>query len=113
MVRSTKQTFLLLSCALPASWLGALVMAMPTQIWLTNFGGILIVVRIGAKVPHGLKSIDAAWIEDGSVLLLTFRSQGVTDVHRWIHLGGLHLNVGMIVSPVLLMGLSGLNAYGA
>jgi len=45
------------------------------------------------------------------LLLLTFTNRGIDEVHRWLFVGGLNFNIGLIVCPVLLLLILDLNGF--
>jgi hypothetical protein len=80
----------------------------PRTLWMMNLGFGLIGIAlqwvffrfrsIFKKVNPYLILLVAIFL-----LLLTFFDAGYQDVHRWVSIGGFNLNIGLIVSPVILI----------
>lgn len=102
--------FLLLA-VLPALLLGTYTMAfseVPRTLWMMHLGFGLIGIGLQwvffrfrpvfTKVnPYPIILISII------LLLLTFWGDGYQDVHRWVSFGNFNLNIGLIVSPVILI----------
>lgn len=99
---------------LPALLLGVYTMnyfKIPTIIWATNliFGLFCILLGLVSLYFHPFKNaINSNLIIVVSLLLLltTFLNEGTMGVHRWIGLGRLKINIGLIISPILIIQLA-------
>ncbi|MBS9525862.1 hypothetical protein KI659_17710 [Litoribacter alkaliphilus] len=102
---------------LPATILGVLVMRyyeVPVHLWLLNLVfvclGIIMAVYFHKK-PNLTTNIHPVMVIAVTILLLlcTFLDNGIMNVHRWINLNSFQLNIGLIVSPLILIQLSRIN----
>lgn len=101
---------------LPATLLGVYTMNyfhVSKSIWITNVVVALLGIVIGFisfRLKTNIRPLNSplAIAIPLLLLLLTFLSEGATNVHRWISVGGLTFNVGTIVSPILLILIYGL-----
>lgn len=77
------------------------------SIWMTNLGIYLVCLLLSIFLPK-IKRINPNLILGISILLLllTFTSEGISEVHRWIKIGRININVGLILSPLILIQLS-------
>ncbi len=99
---------------LPALLLGIYTMyyfKIPTIIWATNLilGIFCILIGLISLYFHPFKNtINSNLIVVVSLLLLltTFLNEGAMGVHRWIGFGSIKINIGLIVSPILIIQLA-------
>ncbi|MCU0325510.1 MAG: hypothetical protein MUF45_09705 [Spirosomaceae bacterium] len=83
----------------------------PTKIWLLNLSivciGSLITPYISKK-SNFLKNRHPLLILVITIicLLSTFYNEGIMDVHRWINLKSFQINIGLILSPIILIQIS-------
>lgn len=101
---------LILLYSLPALSIGIFTMIhfqIPKSIWMTNLGIYLVCLLLSIFLPK-IKRINPNLILGISIflLLLTFTSEGISEVHRWIKIGRININVGLILSPLILIQLS-------
>lgn len=83
----------------------------PKQIWLLNLACVclctLIAVLFSRKIrlPNPINPYPILII--ATVLLLsTFNGTGIENVHRWLTIKSFQINIGLLVSPVILLQLS-------
>ncbi|MBK6265255.1 hypothetical protein JKA74_09405 [Marivirga sp. S37H4] len=99
---------------LPATILGVYTMIyfdVPTNIWLLNLTFVCLGVFIALlflKKPILLNNINPFIVLAVSIILLlgTFYDSGIMNVHRWINFNSLQINIGLIVSPLILIQIS-------
>lgn len=99
---------------LPATMLGICTMIhfdVPTHIWLLNLTFICLGTSIALLIVKNsirLNKISPVivLIVSTSLLLSTFYDNGIMDVHRWINFYSFRINIGLIVSPLLLIQIS-------
>ncbi|OZT11529.1 cell division protein [Priestia aryabhattai] len=98
--------------AFPAVFIGVIAMyfnEVPMFIWIQNvvfftIAGSISCFLITYKRNIRLsKSTSFMVIISILLLLLTFISRGIGGVHRWVAIGGLQINVSMVVLPALLL----------
>lgn len=96
----------------PAILLGIVTMYfnnVAPSIWLQNFGALIIIgilsyfILSRDKLPKSTSSIVIAF--SIVLLTLTFVDTGSNNVHRYLSLGIISLNIGSIVLPILLIEL--------
>jgi len=100
--------------AIPALLIGVYTMNyfdVPRSIWLSNFIFVFLGITIGFisnRFLHFFASINPKLIVIISVMLLIlpFFAKGIMNVHRWISISNLHLNIGLIVCPIILIQFS-------
>ena len=112
-----KIKFISLFSFLPALVIGCYTMqhfGVPKNIWLANIVFTLVGMAIGLLLKRSLKFF--ALIGPKAIvfflilfLLFTFYNEGSMNVHRWVSIAGVRLNVGLLVSPILLIQLSKLD----
>lgn len=87
----------------------------PKSIWISNiffllssmiFGVIFFNFKVTIKSNNPYLLINASLL----FLLLTFLNEAYLDVHRWINVLGLNLNIGLIVAPLLIVQIYKLNS---
>ena len=96
---------------LPATILGICTMIyfdVPTFVWLLNLTFVCVgtfTAFLFIKNPIRLGKINPVIVSVVSIILLlgTFYNDGIMNVHRWINFKSLQINVGLIVSPLLLI----------
>ncbi len=99
---------------LPATILGVYTMIyfdVPIHIWLVNLFIVCVGVFIALfflKNPIPLKHVNPIIVLATAMILLlgTFYDEGIMNVHRWINIKSLQINIGLIVSPLLLIQIS-------
>jgi cell division protein FtsW (lipid II flippase) len=109
--KPTDPTYLLFFTILPALLLGTYIMAyfdVPRSLWMMHLGFGLVGIGLQwvflrfrpvfkkAK-PYPILLVTIV------LLLLTFFDDGYQDVHRWISIGSFSLNIGLMVSPLILI----------
>lgn len=100
--------------SLPALLIGIYTMIhfqISKSIWMMNLG-IYLICLLGVLFLPKLKGINPKILIGISILLLlsTFISEGVEGVHRWVKISKISLNIGLIVSPILLIQISKLSS---
>jgi hypothetical protein len=96
---------------LPATMIGVYTMRyfeVPTQIWLLNLSFVcvctLLVMLFSKKIVQVKNSNPYLILGISTLFLLgTFYGNGVLNVHRWINLKSFQVNIGLIVSPLILI----------
>ena len=83
----------------------------PIHIWLVNLFIVCVGVFIALfflKNPIPLKHVNPIIVLATAIILLlgTFYDEGLMNVHRWINIKSLQINIGLIVSPLLLIQIS-------
>ncbi|WP_113922602.1 hypothetical protein [Cognataquiflexum aquatile] len=104
-------SYLLFLAILPALFLGTYTMAfseVPRTFWMMNFGfGIMGIALqwVFFRIRPVFKKVNPYPIILISILLLllTFWDDGYQDVHRWVIIGNFKVNIGLIVSPLILI----------
>lgn len=99
---------------LPATICGVYTMIyfdVPTHIWLLNLTFVCLGTFIALfflKNPIRLNTIHPFIVLAVSIILLlgTFYDNGLMHVHRWLSFNSLQINIGLIVSPLLLIQIS-------
>ncbi|GAB3231123.1 hypothetical protein GCM10027454_33770 [Algoriphagus aestuariicola] len=99
---------------LPATGVGVYTMMyfdVPAAVWLLNLAVVCLGTFISLlllKKPVPQPDINPILVLAVLSLLLvgTFFSSGVMDVHRWININSLQLNVGLMVTPLILIQIS-------
>lgn len=99
---------------IPALLVGVYTMIhfkVPIKIWCINLSvGFLfmIVAFLFNNKVFQLKRINPYLIIfiSATLIMLTFLSNEMMSVHRWINFGSLQLNIGMLVSPLILIQIS-------
>jgi cell division protein FtsW (lipid II flippase) len=108
---SKKPLPFLIFSIIPALLFGTYTMAyfeVPRSLWMMNLGFGLIGIALQwvffrfrpvfNKVnPYPMILVSIL------LLLLTFWDDGLKDVHRWVSIGNFKLNIGLIVSPLILI----------
>lgn len=98
---------------LPAAILGVFTMAhfhVPRTFWLMNL--IFVILGTVASVVASRRSLSlnlnpvAIVVVSTLLLLATFLDDGIMAVHRWINFYMIRLNIGLIVSPLILIHLA-------
>ncbi|WP_435357862.1 hypothetical protein [Emticicia sp. SJ17W-69] len=100
--------------AIPATITGVYTMIYfnaPKQLWIINLTSVLIFSLLAFlffKDRLRIKNINSKLILFLAIILLfgTFFNKGIDDVHRWLNFGSIKLNVGLIISPVVLLLIS-------
>jgi hypothetical protein len=97
----------LLLIPIPAMLMGINTMHyfdVPKNIWLINLVCTLILICIGLII-NNLKRFHHKYLVYFLLLLLalTFFDKGFMAVHRWISLGSIKLNIGLIITPILMI----------
>lgn len=108
---SLRSRLLLFLAILPALLLGTYTMAISEvqrTLWMMNLGFGLIGIALQwvfFRIRPVFKKVNPYPIILISILslLLTFWNDGYQDVHRWVSIGNFKLNIGLIVSPVILI----------
>jgi hypothetical protein len=106
--------FLSLFGVLPALLLGVFTMIyfnVPKSIWLLNLFFVFTCITIGLisnRFFHLFSSINPKFIVLISFLLtlLPFLQEGIMNVHRWINIATFSVNIGLIISPIILIQIS-------
>jgi hypothetical protein len=97
----------LLLIPIPALFLGINTMRyfdIPKSIWLINLVCTLLLICIGLIINNLEKFKNKNLIYFLIFLLtLTFFDKGFMDVHRWLSLGNFKLNIGLIITPILII----------
>jgi hypothetical protein len=96
---------------LPALFLGTYTMAfseVPKSLWMMHLGFGLIgfaLQLVAFRFRLVFKKVNPYTIIFVSILLLllTFWDEGYQYVHRWVSIGTFKVNIGLIVSPVILI----------
>ncbi|MEA2488671.1 MAG: hypothetical protein QOH21_463, partial [Acidobacteriota bacterium] len=79
----------------------------PTTTWLTNIAataaGLLLLLFVG-RMPRSTRLRTQVTIALAAIatILLAFVSNGMLGVHRWVSLGGFHLQPSAIVAPLII-----------
>lgn len=97
---------------LPAILLGVFTMwqsNIPQTIWLGNFI-VLIIAGVSSYFFLSKKNrintnSSVIFIVGITLLLLTFIDNGIGNIHRWVSIGPIKLNIGSLVLPILLIEL--------
>ncbi|MDR7129739.1 hypothetical protein J2X69_002084 [Algoriphagus sp. 4150] len=100
--------------ALPATFFGVYTMIYfdaPTNIWLLNLTFVFLgtfIALLFSRNPIRLNNINPITVLIVSIILLlgTFYDDGIMHVHRWIKFNSLQMNIGLIVSPLILIQIS-------
>jgi hypothetical protein len=92
---------------IPALFLGINTMRyfdIPKNIWLINLICTLLLISIGLII-NKLERFQHKYLVYFLIFLLalTFSDKGFMDVHRWIGLGNLKLNIGLVITPILII----------
>ncbi len=111
---SKKPNYLFTFITIPATVIGVYTMRyfnVPNQISLFNLAFVCFGILISflfLKNNFQLKNINPILILIIIIAFLfgTFWHNGIIGVHRWINLGAIQLNMGLIVSPVILLQIS-------
>jgi len=96
---------------LPAAILGICTMIyfdVPAFIWLLNLTFVCLgtfTALILSKIPVRQIKIKPLFILIPSLILLlgTFYQDGITNVYRWINFNSFQINIGLVVSPLILI----------
>ncbi|MCE7056057.1 hypothetical protein LZF95_15350 [Algoriphagus sp. AGSA1] len=104
---------------LPTTILGTYTMIyfdVPISIWSLNLSIVCVGVFIALfflKKPVPLKDINPIIVLATSMILLlgTFYDEGIMNVHRWINIKSLQINIGLIASPLLLIQISRVTSH--
>ncbi|MCS4434734.1 hypothetical protein [Aquiflexum gelatinilyticum] len=96
---------------LPSLLLGTYTMAfseVPRTLWMMNLGFGLMGIALQLvffRFRPVFKKVNPYPIMLISILLLllTFWDDGYQDVHRWVSIGSFKVNIGLIVSPLILI----------
>lgn len=100
--------------AIPATIIGVYTMNyfdVPTQFWAINLASVLVFTLVSLlfyKNIFRLTNINLDLLLGIAIILLlgTFWNKGISGVHRWMNLGSLQLNIGLLISPLLLFQIS-------
>lgn len=115
------QKFMPISIMAPAIAIGAFTMYqhhIPTAIWIQNIACLIILncislilftLKINVFESNHRKFLLPICL---FLLIVTLVSPGMEDVHRWILIGFIRLNIAMIVLPITLIELYVLNTKG-
>ncbi|MCL6261455.1 hypothetical protein M3O96_20315 [Aquiflexum sp. TKW24L] len=107
--QKSKFTQFLFLSILPALLFGTYTMAyfdIPRSLWMMNLGFGLTGIALGFfRFRPVFKKVNPYPIILVSMLLLllTFLDEGYRDVHRWVSIGKFNLNIGLMVSPLILI----------
>lgn len=79
-----------------------------TAAWSTNIAAMafgLLIWSIGRRFPPPTRPATQAFIAAAAVstILLTFMSEGMLGVHRWISVSGFRLHASAIAAPLILL----------
>lgn len=96
---------------IPALLLGTYTMAfseVPRTLWMMNLGFGMMGIALQwvfFRFRPVFKKVNPYPIILISMLLLllTFLNEGYQDVHRWVSIGNFNLNIGLILSPLILI----------
>ena len=106
--------FLLPFIPLPATIIGVYTMYYfntPKQLWLLNLAcvclGTLIAILFSRRIKLPNNNNPYPILITATVLLLcTFNGTGIENVHRWLNFKSFQLNIGLMVSPLILIQIS-------
>jgi hypothetical protein len=104
---------------LPALLIGTYTMnyfGVSKSIWFSNFIFLSLCIAIGLisnkfKLFFASINLNFFFLISITLLLSSFFNEGSFNVHRWIKIASVNLNIGLIVSPIILIQLSRLKQY--